>query len=197
MGVVITEISEAEKKKVLINVRREWKPAHKPWFDDCCRESFSKLTDLASSQHFDLNSKAGDFKKFKLKNKDVCKEHFVLMEEKRKGFNLKQAAKLERKKDAIKQKKVKDDAAAITDGFVKGQNTKKKFSEDADEILKEEDIDTTIKTVDKNLKKIEKKERKEKKKAAIEVKMAEVKKELDPKKLKKIQKEKERRKRKK
>lgn len=197
LEVVINEISEAEKEKALINVRRQWKPAYKPWFDETCRESFSKLTDLALSQNFDLDSRAGDFKKFKLKNKDVCKVHFALMEEKRKAFNLKQNVKEERKKDLLKQKKEKEAEAAIPDGFAKGQNKKINFEDDADDALKEEDIDATIKTVDKNLKKMKKKEMKEKKKASIEAKNTDSSKELDPKKLKKIQKEKERRKRKK
>merc|ERR1712129_601339 len=110
------------------------------------------------------------------KNKEVCKTHFALLEETRKAFNLKKDEKEERKKVAEEKKKEKDDAAAIPDGFVKGANTKKSFTED-------EDLDTAIKKVDKELKKAEKKKKKEKA--------------LDPKKLKKIQKEKERRKRKK
>ena len=104
---------------------------------------------------------------------------------------------LKRKKDLLKQKKEKEDAAAIPDGFAKGQSKRINFDDDADNVLKEEDIDATIKTVDKNLKKMKKKEMKEQKKASNEAKNTDSTKELDPKKLKKIQKEKERRKRKK
>merc|ERR1712071_4418 len=190
---VITEISAAEKTMVLANVKRDWKPSHKPWFDDVCAESFSKLTEAASTQDLDLHTKAGDFKKFRVKNKELCKAHFTLMDDKRKSFNAKQEAKEERKKDALKQKKDKDDAAAIPEGFVKGANKKKTFEYDDSEVAQnDEDIETTIKMVDNKLKNQEKKA---KKKAAKEAAVKKEK-ELDPKKLKKIQKEKERRKRK-
>merc|ERR1712210_217517 len=112
----------------------------------------------------------------------------------RRLFNEKQDAKEARKAEAVKVKKEKDDAAAIPDGFVKGVNKKKTFDTDAGDddqvdVKVESDIDQTIKKVDNKLKTLEKK----KKKAEKEKKE---KKELDPKKLKKIQKEKERRKRK-
>ena len=199
---------------MLANVKRDWKPSHKPWFDDVCavsshqfiliitiminliiliQESFSKLTEAASTQDLDLHTKAGDFKKFRVKNKELCKAHFTLMDDKRKSFNAKQEAKEERKKDALKQKKDKDDAAAIPEGFVKGANKKKTFEDDDSEVAQnDEDIETTIKMVDNKLKNQEKKA---KKKAAKEAAVKKEK-ELDPKKLKKIQKEKERRKRK-
>merc|ERR1712039_434051 len=155
----------------------------------------------ASSQGFDLNSKAQDFKKFKLKNKAICKAHFQLMDETRTRFNEKQEAKAVRKTEAEKAKKEKDHAAAIPDGFAKGVNKKKTFDTDAaDHIdVKDEsdiDIDNTIKKVDNKLKSLEKKKKKAEKKEKAEKKDQD-KKELDPKKLKKIQKEKERRKRKK
>ena len=152
----------------------------------------------ATSQGLDLGSKAPDFKKFKLKNKEVCKAHFQLMDETRKLFNEKQDAKEARKAEAVKAKKEKDDAAAIPDGFVKGVNKKKTFDMDDDQVdvKVESDIDQTIKKVDNKLKNLEKKKKKAEKKEKKEEKAEKDKKELDPKKLKKIQKEKERRKRK-
>jgi len=194
---VIAEVAEKEKAQALAQIRRDWKPSHKPWFNDKCAESFSSLMEAATSQGFDLASKAPDFKKFKAKNKEVCKAHFQLMDETRKLFNEKQEAKEARKVEALKVKKAKDDAAAIPDGFVKGVNKKKTFDTDAvdsnqDEVKVESDIDQTIKKVDNKLKNLEKKKKKAEKKEKAE----KDKKELDPKKLKKIQKEKERRKRK-
>ena len=154
------------------------------------------MVETASSQGFDLDSKASDFKKFKAKNKESCKAHFQLMDETRKVFNEKQDAKEARKAEALKVKKEKDDAAAIPDGFVKGVNKKKTFDmDDGDEVKIEGDIDQTIKKVDNKLKSLEKKKKKAEKKEKAEKEKKE-KKELDPKKLKKIQKEKERRKRK-
>ena len=85
----------------------------------------------ATSLGLDLGSKAPDFKKFKGKNKEVCKAHFQLMDETRRLFNEKQDAKEARKAEAVKVKKEKDDAAAIPDGFVKGVNKKKTFDTDA------------------------------------------------------------------
>merc|ERR1719249_17056 len=194
---VIAEVAEKEKAQALAQIRRDWKPSHKPWFNDKCAESFSSLMEAATSQGLDLASKAPDFKKFKAKNKEVCKAHFQLMDETRKLFNEKQEAKEARKVEALKVKKAKDDAAAIPDGFVKGVNKKKTFDMDAadsdqDEVKVESDIDQTIKKVDNKLKNLEKKKKKAEKKEKAE----KDKKELDPKKLKKIQKEKERRKRK-
>ena len=187
--------------QALAQIRRDWKPSHKPWFNDKCAESFSNILESAGSQGFDLNSKAQDFKKFKLKNKAICKAHFQLMDETRTRFNEKQEAKEVRKTEAEKAKKEKDHAAAIPDGFAKGVNKKKTFDTDAaDEdhvdVKDEDDIYNTIKKVDNKLKSLEKKKKKAEKKEKAE-KKDEDKKELDPKKLKKIQKEKERRKRKK
>merc|ERR1711962_1665595 len=147
-------------------IRRDWKPSHKPWFNDKCAESFSNILESASSQGFDLNSKAQDFKKFKLKNKAVCKAHFQLMDETRTRFNEKQEAKAVRKTEAEKAKKEKYHAAAIPDGFAKGVNKKKTFDTDAaDEdhvdIKNEGDINDTIKKVDNKLKSLEKKKKKE------------------------------------
>merc|ERR1712013_52359 len=190
---VVLEVAEKEKAQALAQIRRDWKPSHKPWFNDKCAESFSNILDSASSQGFDLNSKAQDFKKFKMKNKAICKAHFQLMDETRTRFNEKQEAKEVRKTEAEKAKKEKDHAAAIPDGFAKGVNKKKTFDTDAAD---EDDIDNTIKTVDNKLKSLEKKKKKAEKKEKAEKKDQD-KKELDPKKLKKIQQEKERRKRKK
>ena len=186
--------------QALAQIRRDWKPSHKPWFNDKCAESFSNLVESATSLGLDLGSKAPDFKKFKGKNKEACKAHFQLMDETRRLFNEKQDAKEARKAEAVKAKKEKDDAAAIPDGFVKGVNKKKTFDTDAADdfqvdIKVESDIDQTIKKVDNKLKTLEKKKKKAEKKEKAE-KVKKEKKELDPKKLKKIQKEKERRKRK-
>ena len=85
----------------------------------------------ATSLGLDLGSKALDFKKFKGKNKEACKAHFLMMDETRRLFNEKQDAKEARKAEAVKVKKEKDDAAAIPDGFVKGVNKKKTFDTDA------------------------------------------------------------------
>jgi len=194
---VIMEVAEKEKAQALAQIRRDWKPSHKPWFNEKCAESFSNLVESATSQGFDLGSKAADFKKFKAKNKEVCKAHFQLMDETRKLFNEKQDAKEARKAEALKTKKEKDDAAAIPDGFAKGVNKKKTFDMDAGDddqvnVKDESGIDQTIKKVDNKLKNLEKKKKKAEKKEKVE----KDKKELDPKKLKKIQKEKERRKRK-
>jgi len=196
---IVTELSEAEKKKALANIKKEWKPVHKPWFDQDCSDSFSKLSDLASSQNLDLSSKVGDFKKFRVKNKEICKAHFVLLNERRNAFNNKQAEKEERKRDAELKKKEKEDAASIPDGFAKGLNKKLTFS-DIDTVQNDEDVEKAIKKIDNKLKTNEKKEKKKNKKEAAQKLTAgdnPEKKELDPKKLKKIQKEKERRKRKK
>jgi len=197
LDAVIMEVAEREKAQALAQIKRDWKPSHKPWFNDKCAESFSNLVESATSQGLDLSSKAPDFKKFKVKNKEVCKAHFQLMDETRRLFNEKQDAKEARKAEAVKAKKEKDDAAAIPDGFVKGVNKKKTFDTDSGDddqvdVKVESDIDQTIKKVDNKLKTLEKKKKKAEKKEKAE----KDKKELDPKKLKKIQKEKERRKRK-
>merc|ERR1712083_343820 len=128
---VIMEVAEKEKAQAQAQIQRDWKPSHKPWFNEKCAESFSNLVESATCQGFDLGSKATDFKKFKAKNKEVCKAPFQLMEETRKLFNEKQEAKEARKAEALKTKKEKDDAAAIPDGFVKGVNKKKTFDMDA------------------------------------------------------------------
>ena len=110
-------------------MQRAWEPIHKPWFNNKCSESFSNLVESATSQGLDLVSKARDFKKFQVKNKDVCDAHFQLMNETRKLFNEKQDMKEARKMDAVKAKEEKVDAAAISDGFVGVK--KKTFDTDA------------------------------------------------------------------
>ena len=48
--------------QALAQIRRDWKPSHKPWFNDKCAESFSNLVESATSQGLDLGSKAPNFK---------------------------------------------------------------------------------------------------------------------------------------
>merc|ERR1719154_736756 len=108
LGEVIVEMAEKERIQAVTNVKREWKPSGKPWFNDECATSFSALASLASEQGCDLEARAADYKKFKLKNKEVCKTHFALLEETRKAFNLKKDEKEERKKVAEEKKKEKE-----------------------------------------------------------------------------------------
>jgi len=93
LDTVVLKESEKKKAEALL---RGWNPSHKPWFNDRCAKSFSKLVEIAQSQGFDLKTKL-HFKKFKQKNKADYKAHFDLMDETKKRFNEKQEAEKARK----------------------------------------------------------------------------------------------------
>lgn len=170
---VLDEMNKKEKDANLKNLKQFWKPAHKPFFDQECRDAYEKISEQGVKMGYDLDSKVGDFKKFKNKNKEECTKYFQLLETKRTGFNAKQKVKLEEKaKSAVK----KDDEtpAVEVDG---NSNKKTKFSEDGDvseespkkkvKIETEADVDETIEKVDKELNKERRKQAKLAKKVEV------------------------------
>eukprot|EP00090_Calanus_glacialis_P025876 TRINITY_DN4060_c0_g1_i1.p1 TRINITY_DN4060_c0_g1~~TRINITY_DN4060_c0_g1_i1.p1 ORF type:complete len:473 (+),score=195.37 TRINITY_DN4060_c0_g1_i1:39-1457(+) len=176
---VLDEMNKKEKDANLKNLKQFWKPAHKPFFDQDCRDAYEKISEQAVKMGYDLDSKVGDFKKFKNKNKEECTNYFQLLETKRTGFNAKQKTKLEEKaKSAVK----KDDESQAVE--VDGNSNKKtKFSEDGDvseespkkkvKIETEADVDETIEKVDKELNKERRKQAKLAKKLKLKAKKEE------------------------
>ena len=144
---------EKNKNLKLKEIKKSWKPSHKPYFDKECSEQFEKLTELAAKQGLDLEVNAGDFKKFRKGNKAVCSSYFKLLDDKRTGLEDKQKRKKEKKKEAAKS------SSQVTNN---GVNKKIKFEEDGETPagVKEEkenkkpfDVEKTINKIDKKLKK--------------------------------------------
>eukprot|EP00092_Neocalanus_flemingeri_P035840 GFUD01039020.1.p1 GENE.GFUD01039020.1~~GFUD01039020.1.p1 ORF type:complete len:503 (-),score=224.51 GFUD01039020.1:44-1552(-) len=160
---VLDEMNKKEKDVNLKNLKKFWKPTHKPWSDKECSDAYEKISEQATKMGFDLDTKAGDFKKFKTKNKEECSKYFKLLESKRTAFNAKQKTKLEEKAAPVKEETVEDDAT---------NNKKTKFSDDGLEIPEETpkkkikvveteaDADETIQQVEQELKKERRKEAK-------------------------------------
>ena len=140
------------KNLKLKEIKKSWKPSHKPYFDKECSLQYEKLTELAAKQGLDLEANAGDFKKFRKRNKAVCTSYFKLLDDKRTGLEDKQKRKKEKKKEAAKSN------SQATNGV----NKKIKFDEDGEAPagVKEEkenkepfDVEKTINKIDKKLKK--------------------------------------------
>jgi len=163
---VLEEMNKKEKDVNLKNLKKFWKPAHKPFFDKECGEAYEKISEQATKMGFDLDTKAGDFKKFKNKNKEECTKYFKILESKRTAFNAKQNLKEQKKKDkaAVKEESSEPDKDT--------NNKKTKFSDEGQEIADEspkkkikvvateEDVDETIQKVEQELKKERRKQAK-------------------------------------
>lgn len=172
---VLDEMNKKEKDANLKNLKQFWKPAHKPFFDQECRDAYEKISEQAVQMGYDLDSKVGDFKKVKNKNKAECTKYFQLLETKRTGFNAKQKTKLEEKaKSAVKKEEVAIDdngnkkTKLSEDGNVSEESPKKKVK-----IETEADVDKTIEKVDKELNKERRKQAKLAKKLKLKAKKAE------------------------
>ena len=138
----------------LKEIKKSWKPSHKPYFDKDCEKEYENLTELATKQGFDLDVNSGDFKKFRKRNKARCLSYFKLLDDKRQGHDEKQRQKKEKKKEASKTTSL---STATT-----GVNKKIKFDqeEEVQAETKEEkenkqpfDVEKTIQKIDKKLKK--------------------------------------------
>jgi len=135
---VLEELNELERKTNLKNLKKFWKPTHKPFFDKECQDACEKLFDQATKMGFDLDTKVVDFKKFKIKNKEECKKYFKLLETKRIEFNTKQKVKLEKQKD---------------DSIEDELSTKDIKLDNSGKIETEAEVDETISQVERELKK--------------------------------------------
>merc|ERR1719233_1489319 len=156
---VLDETNKKEKEANLKNLKQIWKPAHKPFFDKECGEAHEKLMEQAVQLGYDLDSKVGDFKKFKIKNKESCMKYFQLLDSKRTAFNTKQKSK-EEAKSGVKTKPAVVDSnaneASVKEEKVLGDSNKK-----ADVKLETEaDVDETIGKVERELKKERRKQAK-------------------------------------
>jgi len=140
---VVEELNKKEIEANLKSMKKNWKPHHKPYYDEECEEAFKKLIDQSIAMGFDLEGTISHYKKFKLKNKVECSNYFKLLDDKRTEYNLKQQKKEEEKS---KKKGLESD----------NENNKK------DELETEEDVVKTIKLVEKVIVKEEKKEKKKK-----------------------------------
>jgi len=149
---VLDEMNKKEKDANLKNVKQIWKPIHKPFFDQECRDAYEKLTEQALQLGYDLDSKVTDFKKFKMKNKSECSKYFKLLETKRSGFNAKKQSKLEAKKRPFEVNTNNNQESVITGDKV--------LEEISNNVKTEADVDETIEKVDMELKKERRKQAK-------------------------------------
>jgi len=154
---VLDEMNKKEKEANLSNLKRIWKPAHKPFFDQECRDAFDKLTEQAVTLGCDLESKVGDYKKFKVKNKAEVSTYFQLLQSKRTAFNKKQKSK-EEARSAMKTKpsNVDDNANETSENQVE----KVLENQKTNKVETEADVDETIDKVERELKKKRRKEAK-------------------------------------
>merc|ERR1719233_2641756 len=156
---VLDETNKKEKEANLKNLKQIWKPAHKPFFDKECGEAHEKLMEQAVQLGYDLDSKVGDFKKFKIKNKESCMKYFQLLDSKRTTFNIKQKSKQEAK-SGVKAKPAIVDGNA-NEASVKEENVLGDSNKEANAKLETEaDVDETIGKVERELKKERRKQAK-------------------------------------
>merc|ERR1712130_775904 len=108
---VVDEMAKADTDARLKMVKKMWKPTHKPFWDKECQEAFEKLSEKASSQGFDFDTKFGDYKNFRRKkdNKGECDQYFKMLDDKREAFNLKKKEKAEIKAKNIAENKPKEE----------------------------------------------------------------------------------------
>ena len=173
MKEVVSDLAEVDRTSQLKNLKKVWKPTHKPFFDNECKEAFDKLSETATKQSLDLDNNFGDFKKFKRNNKKDCENYFKLLNDKRDAYNQKQIMKQERKEAQEAAIKEKENKAPLNTVDATVVNKKITFDEEGEEVKsakksskkekKKLDIDETIKKVDEKLKKESKKKKKEKK----------------------------------
>jgi len=155
---VLDETNKKEKEANLKNLKQIWKPAHKPFFDKECRDANEKLMEQAVQLGYDLDSKVGDFKKFKNKNKESCMNYFQLLESKRTAFNTKQKSKQEAKSGVNTKPEIVDSNANEA-----SVNEDKVLKDNKTAIVKvetEADVDETIGKVERELKKERRKQAK-------------------------------------
>merc|ERR1719233_1068577 len=156
---VLDETNKKEKEANLKNLKQIWKPAQKPFFDKECGDAYEKLMEQAVQLGYDLDSKVGDFKKFKIKNKESCMKYFQLLDSKRTAFNTKQKSKQEAK-SGVKTK------PAIVDGNANEASEKEEKvlgnsnKEAKVKVETEAEVDETISKVERELKKERRKQAK-------------------------------------
>merc|ERR1719233_1915799 len=156
---VLDETNKKEKEANLKNLKQIWKPAHKPFFDKECGEAHEKLMEQAVQLGYDLDSKVGDFKKFKIKNKESCMKYFQLLDSKRTAFNTKQESKQEAKAGVKTKPSIVDgnaNEASEKEEKVLGDSNK----EAKVKVETEADVDETISKVERELKKERRKQAK-------------------------------------
>ena len=100
---IVSEKTADDEARLLKNTKRVWRPSHKLFFDNECKEAFDKLSQIATKQGFDLDNSVGDFKKFKRKNRNECQRYFKFLNDKRDIFDQKQMMKKERKEATEKK----------------------------------------------------------------------------------------------
>jgi len=156
---VLDETNKKEKEANLKNLKQIWKPAHKPFFDKECGDAHEKLMEQAVQLGYDLDSKVGDFKKFKIKNKESCMKYFQLLDSKRTAFNIKQKSKQEAKSGVKTKPAIVDsnaNEASVKEEKVLGDSNKKANVK----LETEADVDETIGKVERELKKERRKQAK-------------------------------------
>ena len=136
MEEVVTEMVKENKAAQVKELRKQWRPTHKPFFDKLCHEAFNKIAEEATKQGFDLDNNVADFKKFKRKNKKICIDYFKLLDERREAFNLKMKIKEENKALTKLEKEVKSKEESVNSG----ENKKIKFDDDGDVVVKENNV---------------------------------------------------------
>merc|ERR1719233_1534528 len=156
---VLDETNKKEKEANLKNLKQIWKPAQKPFFDKECGDAYEKLMEQAVQLGYDLDSKVGDFKKFKIKNKESCMKYFQLLDSKRTAFNTKQKSKQEAKSGVKTQPAIVDSNA--NEASVKEEKVLEDSNKKANVKLETEaDVDETIGKVERELKKERRKQAK-------------------------------------
>ena len=147
---VVMEMVQANKATQLKELKKMWRPSHKPFFDKDCQEAFKALVDSATKQGFDLDNTAGDFRKFRRKNRKEVAKYFKFLDSKREACDINQKMKEERKANEVKNVKRERDQIEPP-----SQNKKIKF--DAEEEMEErKPLKSKENTIEKRKRKKEK-----------------------------------------
>jgi len=98
---VVAEVKDVEKKKILKQLRKSWKPSQKPWFDKDCKAAYKSIVEKGAENGLSIGEVASDYKTFKIKFKTESKAYFNLLAEKKKAFDTADKQKRDATKNEI------------------------------------------------------------------------------------------------
>lgn len=85
---VVADFKEDQNKKLLKQLRQQWRPTKKEWFDKECKAAYKRITDMGAEKGLSMGEVASDYKKFKTMFKSEAKAYFNLLAEKKKAFDI-------------------------------------------------------------------------------------------------------------
>jgi len=85
---VVADFKEDQNKKLLKQLRQQWRPTQKLWFDKECKAAYKRIAEKGAEKSLLIGEVASDYKKFKTMFKAESKAYFSLLAEKKKAFDV-------------------------------------------------------------------------------------------------------------